>query len=327
MTSNSETPPFGDALFDQLEEQLRVINARLSRLSGELNGIAQQQEAASQEAPRRDPPAEEPDGARRLGNADVDSNSAMNGYFVTSSDLRVSGVVSGNLLCNGTLFVTEEGVVNALVSASDVIVAGHLEGEVQCSGRFVILPTGSVSATVLTRTAVLESGAHFAGELIVTETLEASAFRPKRLPLSVQNSYLNGDGSHMLRNNGQPARSLETRDDGPHPQAAPEPASAAEIEALRSEITNSSGDAGPEYARPVELAGVSLSEHPGLTRNGKRTGRPRVSDRNGFEERFTTVLERLKRGELSHRGAARELSIGHATLLRLLRQKNIDVHS
>ena len=53
-------------------------------------------------------------------------------------------------------------------------------------------------------------------------------------------------------------------------------------------------------------------------RQGKRIGRPRVTDRRGFKNRFGAILERLKSGEISRREAADELGIGYATLKRLL---------
>lgn len=53
-------------------------------------------------------------------------------------------------------------------------------------------------------------------------------------------------------------------------------------------------------------------------RQGKRIGRPKVTERKGFSARFGAVLERLQTGELSRRKAARELNIGYATLKRLL---------
>jgi putative DNA-invertase from lambdoid prophage Rac len=53
-------------------------------------------------------------------------------------------------------------------------------------------------------------------------------------------------------------------------------------------------------------------------REGKRVGRPKVTDRRGFDSRFKTVMERLKSGEVSRRSAAKELGIGYATLKRLL---------
>jgi len=51
---------------------------------------------------------------------------------------------------------------------------------------------------------------------------------------------------------------------------------------------------------------------------GKRLGRPRVSEQPEFPQRFTAVVERIGPGGLSRRQAARELGIGYATLKRLL---------
>jgi DNA invertase Pin-like site-specific DNA recombinase len=53
-------------------------------------------------------------------------------------------------------------------------------------------------------------------------------------------------------------------------------------------------------------------------RQGRRIGRPRVIDRRGFQSRFGAILERLLKGDISRRQAAKELGIGYATLKRLL---------
>jgi len=53
-------------------------------------------------------------------------------------------------------------------------------------------------------------------------------------------------------------------------------------------------------------------------RQGKKIGRPKVTDRRGFLTRSKTVLERLSDGTLSRSQAAKELGIGYATLKRLL---------
>ena len=51
---------------------------------------------------------------------------------------------------------------------------------------------------------------------------------------------------------------------------------------------------------------------------GKRIGRPRVSERPEFTQRLAEVTERIGPGGLSRRQAAKELAIGYATLKRLL---------
>jgi putative DNA-invertase from lambdoid prophage Rac len=53
-------------------------------------------------------------------------------------------------------------------------------------------------------------------------------------------------------------------------------------------------------------------------KQGKRIGRSRVTDRRGFKKSFGAILERLSKGDISRRQAAKELGIGYATLKRLL---------
>ena len=55
---------------------------------------------------------------------------------------------------------------------------------------------------------------------------------------------------------------------------------------------------------------------------GKRIGRPRVSERPGFGREFAKVVERIGPGGLSRRQAAKELNIGYATLKRLLEDQH-----
>ena len=65
--------------------------------------------------------------------------------------------------------------------------------------------------------------------------------------------------------------------------------------------------------RDLVLAGMERARQ-----QGNRIGRPRVSERPEFEQRFAAVVERIGLGGVSRRQAARELGIGYATLKRLL---------
>jgi transposase len=58
-------------------------------------------------------------------------------------------------------------------------------------------------------------------------------------------------------------------------------------------------------------------------KRGKRIGRPRVTERPEFIQRFLAVRERLNLGELSRRKAAKDLEIGYATLKRLLESPSL----
>jgi DNA invertase Pin-like site-specific DNA recombinase len=49
-------------------------------------------------------------------------------------------------------------------------------------------------------------------------------------------------------------------------------------------------------------------------RQGKKIGRPRVTERRGFKSRYKKIVERLSTGDISRQQAAKELGIGYATL-------------
>jgi DNA invertase Pin-like site-specific DNA recombinase len=56
-------------------------------------------------------------------------------------------------------------------------------------------------------------------------------------------------------------------------------------------------------------------------RQGKRIGRPRVTEKRGFERKLAPVIEKVQAGEISKRRAAWELGIGFATLSRLMQAR------
>jgi hypothetical protein len=111
-----------------------------------------------------------------------------------------------------------------------------------------------------------------------------------------------------------PARSEED-------SAAPRP-SFAEPESVESDRESSAAE--PRviwYEDSVMMQAHRELVKAGMERarqQGKRIGRPRVSERPGFSQRFAAVAERIGLGELSRRQAAKELAIGYATLARLL---------
>jgi DNA invertase Pin-like site-specific DNA recombinase len=72
-----------------------------------------------------------------------------------------------------------------------------------------------------------------------------------------------------------------------------------------------------ELIRERVKAGMERARH-----QGKKIGRPKVTDRRGFQKRFGAILERLHEGSISRRQAAKELNIGYATLKRLLDAHN-----
>ncbi len=95
----------------------------------------------------------------------VDRHSNVEGTFTTDRDLRIEGVLRGNVKCQGLLYIAEGADIDATVEASSIAVAGQLRGMVTCRGKLQLMPTGRVFATVVTESLVINEGAILEGEL------------------------------------------------------------------------------------------------------------------------------------------------------------------
>jgi cytoskeletal protein CcmA (bactofilin family) len=97
--------------------------------------------------------------------ATIEADSAVEGIYVTSGNLKVDGLVKGEIVCRGMLVVSDLGEVRGSVEASEIVLAGRLEGDVVCQGGFVVLPTGWLSGKVSAAEVSIQDGAYYAGEL------------------------------------------------------------------------------------------------------------------------------------------------------------------
>ncbi len=123
------------------------------------------------------------------------------------------------------------------------------------------------------------------------------------------------------------AASLRTRT-----HTVPETGIYAELTPYCPTLEDQNTDAGTRNSKPKVIwyeDSQMLTIHRELVKSGmerarqqgKRIGRPRVSERPEFSQRFAAVTERISRGELSRCQAAKELAIGYTTLSRLLNNR------
>jgi cytoskeletal protein CcmA (bactofilin family) len=95
----------------------------------------------------------------------IDQHSSFDGLYRSTHNLRIQGVVDGEIDCQSTLTIDCEAKVRAKVVAQNVTVSGTLEGEVNCPGRFKILPTGRVVGKVVAGMLEIHDGAFYQGDL------------------------------------------------------------------------------------------------------------------------------------------------------------------
>jgi cytoskeletal protein CcmA (bactofilin family) len=110
------------------------------------------------------PPAE-PSVGRNARESVIDSDCFFEGTFRTPGNMRIEGTYQGQIECQGTLLIAENGNVNARIVAGSLIVAGQFSGEAQCESRIEILRTGRASGAIGAKSTVVHDGAFFEGEI------------------------------------------------------------------------------------------------------------------------------------------------------------------
>jgi len=96
----------------------------------------------------------------------------IKGELRGDEDVAVEGKVEGRIKLNKHLIINKRGVVRAEVSADWITVAGTLIGNVNARTKVEILPTGHLEGDIKTPNIVISEGAHFKGNIDMSQTAE-----------------------------------------------------------------------------------------------------------------------------------------------------------
>ena len=125
----------------------------------ELRGEPERAPAPVAPAPAPTPRMSVPSMAPATGGASLVSRDAVwDGKLNCSGDVRIEGVLQGEVETTGTLFVAAEARVNGIVRARNVMLAGAIEGQLRCEERLEILPGGSARGEIDTGSLVVHEG-------------------------------------------------------------------------------------------------------------------------------------------------------------------------
>lgn len=101
-----------------------------------------------------------PDLSAVSGGASLVSKDAVwDGKLSCNGDVRIEGVIQGEVETGGVLYVAAEARVYGIVRARNVMLAGEIEGQLRCDERLEILPGGSARGEIDTGSLVVHEGA------------------------------------------------------------------------------------------------------------------------------------------------------------------------
>ncbi|MFQ5457723.1 MAG: polymer-forming cytoskeletal protein [Myxococcota bacterium] len=141
----------------------------------------------------------EEDGPARVANDDtrvnsfLDKGTEFDGKLAFEGAVRINGRFSGEIFSEGTLYVGENGEVNAEVQVSTAIISGVVTGDVIATAKVELQRSARLRGNIRTQVLKIEEGALFEGNCQMHfEEAAAEKPAPAAQPLPVPESTQEG---------------------------------------------------------------------------------------------------------------------------------------
>lgn len=85
------------------------------------------------------------------------------GNIVTDDDIRIDGIIEGDLRCKGKVVIGQQGFLKGNIECQTAEILGKTQGKISCHDLLVLRQTSQISGDVITQTLVVEAKAVFNG--------------------------------------------------------------------------------------------------------------------------------------------------------------------
>jgi cytoskeletal protein CcmA (bactofilin family) len=99
----------------------------------------------------------------------------ITGDVSTNGDIRIDGLLNGNLKTKGKLVIGETGSIKGEISCKNSVVEGSINGKINVSELLTLKATSSLKGDISTRRLAIEPGAKFTGNCNMSMDSVASA--------------------------------------------------------------------------------------------------------------------------------------------------------
>jgi len=100
------------------------------------------------------------------------AGSKIIGTVIADSDIRIDGVLEGELQCKGKVVVGEQGKIKGTVVCQNAEIMGLLDGKATIESMFALRATGSMIGDLKTRSLLIEPNAQFNGTCSMKQAAE-----------------------------------------------------------------------------------------------------------------------------------------------------------
>ena len=91
------------------------------------------------------------------------AESKIIGTIVANNDIRIDGIVEGDIQCRGKVVIGEKGVIKGNIQCTNAEVQGRIEGKVDALQTLALRATAHIEGDVITQSLIVEPNAIFCG--------------------------------------------------------------------------------------------------------------------------------------------------------------------
>lgn len=93
----------------------------------------------------------------------LSGGTVLTGNLVTDDDIRIDGVIEGNIVSRGKIIIGGNGSVKGDIECYNLDIIGKVTGNIQCYEIVALRSTAQMIGDIKTQTIEIEPGARFTG--------------------------------------------------------------------------------------------------------------------------------------------------------------------
>ena len=112
----------------------------------------------------------------------ISSSVIIEGKLTSNGNVRLDGIVKGNVEAKGNVTVGESGNVQGDINADSITIGGKVEGVVNAKDKVVLENKANLKGDLITKILVVEAGAIFEGKSSMGDSKRAEKPSSLNLP-------------------------------------------------------------------------------------------------------------------------------------------------
>lgn len=99
----------------------------------------------------------------------LSSGTVLTGNLVTQDDIRIDGVIEGNIISQGKIIIGNNGHVSGDIECLNLDLLGKVTGNIRCQEVALLRSSSNLIGDVFTQVLEIEPGAKFTGSCKMKE--------------------------------------------------------------------------------------------------------------------------------------------------------------